>query len=89
MTCVFFSLQGSNIDTEFWSFAGTQPYNPQNEPFLAWLTYAANVTDADIPKVFSISYGDDEDGVNQGYADRVNVEFQKLGMRGISIMFSS
>ena len=77
------------VTTEFWSEAGVQPYNPANEPFLAWLQQAANTSDADIPKVFSVSYGDDEDSVNQEYADRVNVEFQKLGARGISVMVSS
>jgi tripeptidyl-peptidase-1 len=44
---------------------------------------------ADAPWVVSTSYGDDEPTVDYGYATRMNVEFQKLGARGISILFSS
>ncbi len=33
----------------------------------------------DVPAVFSISYGDEENGVSQSYALRANVEFQKAG----------
>jgi tripeptidyl-peptidase-1 len=35
------------------------------------------------------SYGDNEPTVPPEYAQRVNVEFQKAGVRGISILFSS
>ena len=36
-------------------------------------------SDADVPKTFSVSYGDNEPTVNFGYAERVNTEFKKLG----------
>jgi tripeptidyl-peptidase-1 len=39
--------------------------------------------------VFSVSYGDDEDSVTYDYASRCNVEFQKQGLRGISLLFAS
>jgi len=39
--------------------------------------------------VFSVSYGDDEDSVTYDYAWRCNVEFQKQGLRGISLLFAS
>jgi hypothetical protein len=55
----------ANITATFWSVAGVQPYNPENEPFLDWLLAAGNMTD--VPKVFSVSYGDDEPGVNADY----------------------
>jgi hypothetical protein len=45
------TVQGANVSTEFWSFAGAQPFNPANEPFLVWLQTAANMSDADLPKV--------------------------------------
>jgi hypothetical protein len=86
---MFIVHSAAGVTTEFWSEPGVQPYNPENEPFLAWLQQADAMPDNTIPKVFSVSYGDDEDSVNQDYANRVNVEFQKLGARGISIMFSS
>lgn len=43
----------------------------------------------DTPAIFSISYGDNEDGVNLEYATRVNAEFMKAGSRGISLLASS
>jgi len=80
---------GRDVPTIFYSTAGQQPGNPGNEPFLVWLSNVANMTDADVPKTFSVSYGDNEPSVEFGYAQRVNAEFQKAGLRGISIMFSS
>jgi tripeptidyl-peptidase-1 len=42
-----------------------------------------------IPLVFSVSYGEDEKSVGTDYGGRINVEFQKVGVRGSSIMFAS
>ena len=42
-----------------------------------------------MPLTMSVSYGDNEPGVDFSYATRVNTEFQKAGVRGTSIMFSS
>ena len=67
--------------------AGRQPKNPQNEPFLVWLSALANTTSP--PLVISTSYGDDEPSVDYDYAQRVNTEFMKAGGRGISLLFSS
>ncbi len=80
---------GVDIPTVFWSTNGQQPHNPENEPFLVWLQAMASESDESVPKTFSVSYGDNEPGVNEAYAIRVNTEFQKAGARGISIMFSS
>jgi len=80
---------GRDIPTQFWSTPGTQPGNPANEPFLVWLEAVGNMTDATMPLTISISYGDNEPGVDMSYALRVNTEFQKAGIRGTSIMFSS
>jgi len=41
------------------------------------------------PLVFSMSYGDNEDSVEEAYGQRVNIEFQKAGTRGISMLASS
>lgn len=78
---------GGNVETEFWSFAGRAPDNPGNEPFLKFMTTLANTSNA--PLVISSSYGEDEDSVTQAYAERCNVEFQKAGVRGISLLFAS
>jgi tripeptidyl-peptidase I len=75
------------VNSTFWSTAGSQPGNPENEPFLNWLfdlAYTANV-----PQVFSISYADMESGVVLDYAQRVNNEFIKAGARGISLLAGS
>lgn len=71
----------------FWYTAGRQPGSTDNEPFLVFLQDLASTAAA--PWVISTSYGDDEPTVAYDYAQRVNVEFQKAGVRGISILFSS
>lgn len=75
---------GANISTWFWSTAGL---HENQEPFLDWLLAIGNTTDA--PSVHSISYGDDEDSLTAEYVARVNTEFMKLGLRGLSILFAS
>ncbi|CAH7666887.1 peptidase S8/S53 domain-containing protein [Phakopsora pachyrhizi] len=66
----------------------TSPYNT-NEPFLEWLTYILAQPVSDVPKVISTSYGDDEQTVPISYAKKVCKGFAQLGMRGISVIFSS
>ena len=80
---------GSNIATEFWGFKGRAPGHSQDEPFLKWLQLVANTSDAEVPKLFSTSYGEDESETSTDYADRINVEFVKAGARGISLLFAS
>merc|ERR1712087_598746 len=65
------------------------PDNKENEPFLKWLTQVSQTSDADVPKIFSTSYGEDEDSWSLAAATRLNVEFQKAGARGISLLFAS
>ena len=45
---------GAGVATQFWSFAGRAPGNPENEPFLDWITKVANTSDAEVPKVYDI-----------------------------------
>ncbi len=79
----------AHVPGQAWNTAGQQPGNPENEPFLKWLHNITALPDSELPQVVSVSYGDNEDGVDFQYAQRVNVEFQKLGARGTSILFSS
>jgi len=83
----YIMAMGAGVDTTFWYQAGRQPGNADNEPFLDFLYQLSNTSNA--PWVFSISYGDNEDTVDSDYAQRVNVEFQKAGVRGVSILASS
>jgi len=78
-----------NIHSEFWGFSGRSPDNNENEPFLAWLTQVSSTSDADVPKIFSSSYGEDEDSWSLDAATRLNTEYQKAGTRGISLLFAS
>ncbi len=75
------------VPATFWSTPGTQPGNDQNEPFLAFLFNLA--AQPQVPWVVSTSYGDNENTVNYDYAVRVNQEFVKAGVRGITLLFSS
>jgi len=78
-----------NISAEFWGFKGRSPDNSANEPFMKWLALLSNTSDTNVPKVFSNSYGEDETAWSEAAATRLNVEFQKAGARGISILFAS
>lgn len=75
---------------EFWYTPGRQEGSPENEPFLEFLfNLAQSANSTTPPSVVSISYGDDEETVLESYANRVNVEFQKAGARGVSIIVAS
>jgi hypothetical protein len=47
----------AGVDT--WVFSTPDLHDGQ-EPFLVWLQSMGNISDADVPKVISVSYGDDE-----------------------------
>jgi tripeptidyl-peptidase-1 len=78
-----------NVHAEFWGFAGRSPDNPENEPFMKWLTQMASTPDETVPLIFSTSYGEDEASWSYAAADRLNVEFAKAGTRGISLLYAS
>ena len=42
-----------------------------------------------LPWVHTISYGDDEDSLSSAYMNRINTEFMKAGVRGLSMLFAS
>lgn len=48
------------------------------EPFLKWLQIVGNTSDAQVPKVISVSYGDDENSISASYLARCEVEFMKV-----------
>ncbi|XP_027130578.1 tripeptidyl-peptidase 1 [Larimichthys crocea] len=75
---------GANIST--WLFTNPGRHESQ-EPFLQWMVLLNNMTD--LPWVHTISYGDDEDSLSTAYMMRINTEFMKAGVRGISLLFAS
>ncbi|KAK6481538.1 tripeptidyl-peptidase 1-like [Huso huso] len=75
---------GANIPT--WVFTNPGRHESQ-EPFLQWLLLLSNMSA--VPWVHTISYGDDEDSLSQAYMQRINVEFMKAGVRGVTLLFAS
>lgn len=75
---------GNNISTWFWSTAGR---HEQQEPFLQWLIDLSN--EPNPPLVNSASYSDKERTVDPQYIQRVNTEFMKAGVRGLTLLFAS
>jgi tripeptidyl-peptidase-1 len=78
-----------NVESEFWGFSGRSPDNAENEPFMKWLALMSSTGDDAIPKIFSTSYGEDENSWSLEAATRLNTEFQKAGARGISLLYAS
>merc|ERR1711965_791379 len=56
---------------------------------MGWLVEMSKTSDADVPKIFSTSYGEDENSWSYPAAQRLNVEFQKAGARGISLLYAA
>ncbi|XP_061751846.1 tripeptidyl-peptidase 1 [Nerophis ophidion] len=75
---------GANIST--WVFTNPGRHESQ-EPFLQWMVLISNMSD--LPWVHTISYGDEEDSLSTAYMQRINTEFMKAGVRGISLLFAS
>ncbi|XP_037096739.1 tripeptidyl-peptidase 1 [Syngnathus acus] len=75
---------GASIPT--WVFTNPGRHESQ-EPFLRWVVLLSNISD--LPWVHTISYGDDEDSLSTAYMQRINTEFMKAGVRGLSLLFAS
>jgi len=82
------------INITSYSTGGSPPFQPDlftptntNEPYLAWLDYVLD--QEDVAQTISTSYGDDEQTVPPSYAQAVCEGFAQLGLRGVSVLFSS
>ena len=75
---------GAMVPTWFWSTGGR---HESQEPFLEWLVDISNRTE--VPWVHSVSYSDNEDTLDVDYMNRINVEFEKAGVRGLTFLFAS
>jgi len=86
----YITVSGTGIETENWSYMYDRvKTSGQTCPFLDWILDVGDADDETVPKVFSVSYGDDETYVSPSYAHRLSAEFMKAGARGISILFAS
>ncbi|KAH9167472.1 subtilisin-like protein [Lactarius sanguifluus] len=74
----------------YYSTGGT-PGSPIDDPYLRWLRYviAQAQDDVDIPQTISTSYGGYEHTLSQEYMLSVCVLFGQLGLRGVSVLFST
>ncbi|ESZ96495.1 hypothetical protein SBOR_3117 [Sclerotinia borealis F-4128] len=63
--------------------------NNQNEPYLDYLTYMLSLPNNELPQTITTSYGEDEQSVPEAYSKTVCKMFGQLGLRGVSILFSS
>eukprot|EP01126_Amoeba_proteus_P006188 TRINITY_DN1214_c0_g2_i2.p1 TRINITY_DN1214_c0_g2~~TRINITY_DN1214_c0_g2_i2.p1 ORF type:complete len:482 (+),score=82.72 TRINITY_DN1214_c0_g2_i2:105-1550(+) len=72
------------VATYFWSTSGL---HQGQERFVVW---AEGLNQrASIPWVHSASYGDVESSITPAYAERLESEFHKLALRGVTVLFSS
>jgi tripeptidyl-peptidase-1 len=65
------------------------PNESSNEPYLDFLNYITALPDRDLPQTLTTSYGEDEQSVPEPYVRKVCKMFGELGMRGVSVIFSS
>jgi hypothetical protein len=82
--------------TVFFSVTGPGPAIPpgQGAYILEWAVQVANLSDAEAPKVTSISYGDTEIGYfnkfgDFSYIERMEVELAKMAARGLTVVAGS
>mmetsp|Transcript_18166 Transcript_18166/g.29846 ORF Transcript_18166/g.29846 Transcript_18166/m.29846 type:complete len:597 (+) Transcript_18166:186-1976(+) len=72
-----------NVPTWFWSIDDSET----QDPFLDYILAVADTADA--PLVHSLSYGGVETMMAADTLKRINVEFQKAGVRGLTLVFAS
>lgn len=82
------------INITSYATGGSPPFTPDintptntNEPYLTWLDYV--LSQDELPQTISTSYGDDEQTIPPSYAQSVCEGFAQLGLRGVSLLFSS
>jgi tripeptidyl-peptidase-1 len=80
------TITGVNQGTKT-QFTVTPGLHEKQEPFLVWLLAIAGTKNP--PLVHSVSYGDDEDSLDDSYITRVDQEFQKLGLLGHTFVYAS
>jgi tripeptidyl-peptidase-1 len=85
----------ASLDLEY--IMGVSPYSPSNfyslKAFNFWndlMTWTGELdNETNPPFVHSVSYGSQGDYPSDSYRSTLNTEFQKLGARGLSIIFAS
>ncbi|OBT61237.1 hypothetical protein VE03_09669 [Pseudogymnoascus sp. 23342-1-I1] len=88
-----------NIPVTYYSTAGLGELVPdldqpdkasgQNEPYLDFIEYILALPKDKLPQTITTSYGENEQSVPPKYAKKVCSMFGELGLRGVSVLFSS
>ncbi|KAL8392973.1 hypothetical protein RB595_002965 [Gaeumannomyces hyphopodioides] len=65
------------------------PNDISNEPYLDFLEFMTKLPDSELPQTLTTSYGEDEQSVPREFAIKVCNMFGELGVRGVSVFFSS
>ena len=81
----YISATGRGADTWFVSISTYS--NGKQEDFVSWIT--SQVNDPSSPWVHSVSYGDVEHTIDEGYLTRMDNEFMKFGVSGRTVLFAS
>ncbi|KAE8448117.1 hypothetical protein EG329_009882 [Mollisiaceae sp. DMI_Dod_QoI] len=90
---------GFDQDIVYYSTGGVGPLVPDldepianassNEPYLDFLDYILGLDDCDLPQTITTSYGENEQSVPEAFSGTVCDKFGQLGLRGVSVLFSS
>lgn len=81
------SSKAPNVTTTFFLDLLDNPVSSGQEDFMDWILYMLNHTK--VPLVQSLSYDDQEYSLPISNIEALNVEFQKAGLRGISLLFAA
>ncbi|KAL1975119.1 hypothetical protein VTN31DRAFT_3511 [Thermomyces dupontii] len=65
------------------------PNDVSNEPYMEQLLFLLDLPDEELPTVLTTSYGENEQSLPGSYADETCNLFRLLGLRGVSVIFSS
>ncbi|KAJ9444549.1 Physarolisin [Diplonema papillatum] len=77
----YLAAMGNGVETWVWSREGYHD---------VWLPFLSNLSSiADPPLVMSISYGQVPGTLTRDYIERSNVEMQKIGLRGTTVVVAS
>ncbi|KAH8992289.1 subtilisin-like protein [Lactarius hatsudake] len=63
--------------------------SPTDDPYIHWLNYILDQDNVNIPQTISTSYGGYEHTMHMEYVVSVCTLFGQLGLRGVSVLFSS
>ncbi|DAZ99182.1 TPA: hypothetical protein N0F65_008215 [Lagenidium giganteum] len=79
-----------NATTYMYTMNGTNPFSPEDEPFVKFVTEVLEMEQP--PYVVSISYSDDEEHIfnnSASYAHTFDALLIKMGLRGITVLVAS